>query len=105
MWFNFWAALVTTTSTPLDHDFKVPLRRDADEKGAWTIAVLPGSGELLGTRRPVKVSGLMDGHRFDATLLPMGDGTHMVPIKAALRKIVGKGDGERVTVHVTQRLS
>jgi Domain of unknown function (DUF1905) len=93
---------MTTALTPISHDFEVPLRRD-DAKGAWTIAVLPASGELLGTRRPVKVSGLMDGHRFDATLLPMGDGTHMVPVKADLRQRVGKGHGELVRIHLDRR--
>ena len=89
-------------ATPLDHEFEVPLRRD-EAKGAWTIAVLPGSGELLGTRRPVKVSGLMDGHRFEATLLPMGDGTHMVPVRAALRKKVDKGDGDVVRIRLDRK--
>ncbi|MFC5286896.1 DUF1905 domain-containing protein [Actinokineospora guangxiensis] len=88
--------------TPLDHEFEVPLRRD-EGKGAWTIAVLPGSGALLGTRRPVKVSGLMDGHRFDATLLPMGDGTHMVPVRAALRALVDKGDGDVVRIRLDRK--
>lgn len=90
------------TFTPLDQHFEVPLRRD-DAKGAWTIAVLPASGKLLGTRGPVKVSGLMDGHRFDATLLPMGDGTHMVPVKADLRHRIGKGDGDLVRIRLDRR--
>lgn len=92
-----------TPPTDLDHVFEVPLRRD-ETKGAWTFAVLPSSGELLGTRRPVKVSGLVDGHRFDATLLPMGDGSHMVPIRAELRSRIGKGDGELVRVHLDRRV-
>ncbi|RLV57111.1 DUF1905 domain-containing protein [Aeromicrobium phragmitis] len=95
---------MTPAFAPIAHDFEVPLRRD-DTKGAWTIAVLPASGELLGTRRPVKVSGLLDGHRFEATLLPMGDGTHMLPVKADLRKRVGKGDGDLVRIHLDGRTS
>ena len=92
----------TTTSTALDHEFVVPLRRD-DGEGAWTIAVLPASGELLGTRRPVKVSGSVDGHRFEATLLPVGDGTHMLPVKADLRRRVGKGNGDVVHIRFRRR--
>ena len=67
--------------------------------------MMPGSGEYFGTRKPVKVTGLIDGHPFAATLLPEGDGTHMLPIKAALRKAVGKGEGDIVTVQLEQRLS
>ena len=89
-------------ATPIDLSFTVPVRRDRDP-GAWTIAVLPDSGRLLGTRRPVKVGGRLDGHPFEATLLPMGDGDHMLPIKAALRTAVAKDDGDQVTVHLTTR--
>lgn len=89
---------------PIDTTFTAPLRRD-ETPGGWTIIVMPGSGEFFGTRRPVKVRGEMDGHAFAATLLPMGDGTHMVPVKAALRDMVGKADGDPVTVRLTERVS
>ena len=51
----------------------------------------------------MKVGGDIDGQPFRATLLPMGDGTHMIPIKATLRAAVGKGDGDQVTVRLTER--
>ena len=86
----------------INTSFTAPIRRDAGP-GAWTIVVMPGSGEFFGTRKPVKVGGTIDGHAFEATLLPMGDGTHMVPIKAALRTAVGKDDGDEVTVHLERR--
>lgn len=95
---------MTDTTSTLDLSFTAPLRRDADP-GAWTIVVMPDSGRILGTRKPVKVGGDIDGHMFRATLLPMGDGTHMVPIRAALRAAVGKGDGDQVTVRLTERYS
>lgn len=91
-------------SEPIDTTFTAPLQRE-ETPGAWTIIVMPGSGEYFGVRRPVKVRGEMDGHPFAATLLPMGDGTHMVPVKAALRDAVGKADGELVTVRLTERVS
>lgn len=93
---------MTDTATRLDLAFTAPIQRDA-EPGSWTIVVMPDSGHLLGTRKPVKVGGDIDGHPFRATLLPMGDGTHMVPIKAALRTAVGKGNGEDVAVRLTER--
>ena len=88
---------------PLDHTFTAPLERD----GAFaTFVTVPGSAELLGTRRAVKVSGSVDGHPFEATLMPSGDRPHWLPLRAALTKAVGKRDaGERVTVHLAQRRS
>lgn len=90
-------------STVLDLSFTAPLRQ-GDTPGGWTIVVMPDSGRLLGTRRPVKVAGEIDGHSFAATLLPMGDGTHMIPIKKTLRATVGKSAGEDVTVRLLERL-
>ena len=87
----------------IDTTFTAPIRRDMGP-GAWTVVVMPGSGEYFGTRKPVKVGGTIDGHAFEATLLPMGDGTHMVPIKAALRAAVGKDDGDEVTVRLERRI-
>ena len=74
-----------------------------ENNSGWNCVVMPGSGDFFGTRKPVKIAGTVDGHPFQATLLPMGDGTHMVPLKAALRKTLGKTLGEEVTVHLQQR--
>lgn len=93
-----------TQSHEIDVTFAAPIVRD-ETKGGWTIVVMPGSSEILGTRRPVKVAGTMDGHPFEATLLPLGDGTHMIPIKAALRKTLGKEGGAEVTVRLERRSS
>lgn len=97
---------MATTQIPQDIDitFTAPIAR-VDEKGGWTFVVMPQSGEFFGTRKPVKVAGTIDGHPFRATLLPMGDGTHLVPIKAALRKLVDKAPGVAATVHLEQRFS
>lgn len=88
---------------PLDHDFTAPIEKD----GAFaTYVTVPGSAELLGTRRPVKVGGTIDGHPFNATLMPSGNGPHWLPLKAALCTLIGKDQaGVEVTVHLEQRLS
>jgi hypothetical protein len=95
------AATKDQTQT-LDTTFNAPIEVD----GAYpTYVTVPGSAELFATRRPVKVGGTIDGHPFTATLMPSGQGPHWLPIKAALRKLVGKDAGAEVTVHLQQRFS
>jgi len=36
--------------------------------------------------------------------MAMGNGKHMLPIKAETREAIGKEAGERVTVHLQQRI-
>lgn len=90
-------------STPLDVTFTAPIEKD----GAFaTYLTVPDSAELLGTRRPVKVTGTTDGHPFAATLMPSGTGLHWLPLRAAICQTIGKnGAGEEVTVHLQQRWS
>ncbi len=92
-----------TTPQPLDATFTEPIRTD----GAFpTYVELTGSAELLGTRRPVKVTGLLDGHPFAATLMPSGQGPHWLPLRRALCAAIGKTEaGEQVTVDLQERLS
>ncbi len=87
----------------LDVSFTAPIEKD----GAFATSVtVPGSAELFGTRRAVKVSGTIDGHPFTATLMPSGTGPHWLPIRAALCKAIGKDSaGESVAFHLEQRLS
>ncbi|MGS2646610.1 DUF1905 domain-containing protein [Streptosporangium sp. LJ11] len=88
---------------PLDHTFTAPIEKD----GAFaTFVTVPGSAEILGTRRAVKVGGTIDGHPFTATLMPSGNGPHWLPIRAALCKLIGKDQaGTEVTFHLDQRFS
>ncbi len=88
---------------PLDHTFTAPIEKD----GAFaTYLTVPGSAELFGTRRPVKVTGTIDGHPFAATLMPSGQGPHWLPLKAALCTLIGKSAaGTEVTTHFAERLS
>lgn len=71
-------------------------------KGGWTYAAIP---EVLQDKHAwfgwVAVRGSIDNYQFDhQKLMPMGNGQLFLPVKAAVRKLIGKEAGDTVRVRL-----
>lgn len=89
---------------PLDVTFEAELEQ-SPAQGGWTYLVWPGSAEFFGTRGLVKVAATIDGMPVRTSFMALGDGRHKLPVRADVRRAIGKGPGDRVVVVLTERLS
>ena len=95
---------MSTSPGPVDLTFTAPIGVTVKDD-LWSCVEVPGSAELFGTGKAVKVVATVDGEPVTAGLMPTGSGGHMLSISAKLRKKLGKDLGDDVTVHLAERLT
>jgi hypothetical protein len=74
------------------------------EKTGWTYIVIPAKlAQQInpGVKKSFRVKGKLDHYSFDAlTLLPMGEGDFIIPLKADIRKAIKKNAGAALEVEI-----
>jgi len=76
--------------------------KDKGEKSGWVYVTIPKAiaNKLKpGVKTSFRVKGKLDQHPIkQVALLPMGEGTFILPINAAMRKVIQKALGSKVTI-------
>jgi hypothetical protein len=84
--------------------FKPTIKKfgDQGEKTGWSYITIPAEiSEKLkpGIKKSYRVKGMLDSYPIrQVALLPMGNGTFILPLKASIRKAIHKNEGATVNV-------
>lgn len=82
------------------YKFEATLERP-DMRGAWTFVRIPFSvAEEFGVKGQVPVKGTINGIAYENSLLPQGEGAHILVVKKEIRRRAGvdAGDVAQVTL-------
>ena len=82
---------------PVSYTIRILKFGKKGEKTGWTYIEVPAdvANKLLpGNKKSFRVKGKLDDHEINGVaLLPMGEGTFIMPLNVAMRKAIGKRDG------------
>ncbi len=88
--------------------FTATIQRFAEkgEKTGWSYITIPSDiAELLnpGIKKSFRVKGKLDSLIIEQqALLPMGDGSFILPLKASIRKLIHKNKGAKLKVSLEE---
>jgi bifunctional DNA-binding transcriptional regulator/antitoxin component of YhaV-PrlF toxin-antitoxin module len=89
--------MIAFTATLLRFDKK-------GEKTSWTFVEISASQAKKlkpGTKVSFRVRGKLDSHPIkQVALMPMGEGTFILPVNGTMRKAIGKKVGDKVKVEI-----
>jgi len=73
------------------------------EKSGWTYIEISSrqAKQLSDSKVSFRIKGLLDHHPIEKmALLPMGEGSFILPLSGPIRKIIGKGEGDTIKIQL-----